>query len=309
MPPDPLISLIVPTRQRPELLRRLLTSLADTAERPDLLEILLIIDSDDVVSRQVAEPRLTIRQVIVPPGQTMGNLNRAGYAASLGRFLMLLNDDVLARTPGWDETVRGCFAAYADDLLLVHVNDLVFGAHLCTFPIVSRTFCEMAGGICPGDYVRYRIDDHIEDCFNLLGVLGERRVVFAPKIVFEHANFVQNADGLRQYFADPAILARDAPRFDAYLDLRKEIALRMKAAIGGRATIPNRWRRRLAAIGDPFALRTPDRQRVLTERGMVDPWELAPSLWQRAGACWQSKGWRGVANALGRRAARWLALR
>src|SRR5437870_6522897 len=108
----PLLSLIVPTRDRPQHLKRLLTSLADTVARPEALEVILVIDADDPHSQRVAEERLTIQRVLVPPGQTMGSLNMAGYEAARGRLLMLLNDDVLARTPGWDDSVRACFAAY-----------------------------------------------------------------------------------------------------------------------------------------------------------------------------------------------------
>ena len=296
-----LISLIVPTRQRPELLRRLLGSLADTTAQPEALEIVLVVDADDPTSLSIAEPRLPLRHVIVPSGQTMGNLNMAGYEAARGRYLMLLNDDVVARTPGWDDAARSCFAAFADDMLLLHVNDLVMQKHLCTFPIVSRSFCELAGGICPREFVRYRIDDHIEDCFNLLGVLGERRIVYAPDIVFEHANYVENAAGLRQYFSDPDILGVDAPRFERLLEQRKATALRMKARICGRADVSARWRRRLARVHDSMLLRTPNRQKFLTPEGIVEPWDLEPSLWERIRNCAKSKGWRGLAAAMRRR--------
>ena len=302
----PSISLIVPTKNRPQQLKRLLTSLAETIACCDSVETILVIDSDDRETIGVGERRLNLRYVAVPPGRTMGSLNMAGYAAAGGRYLMLLNDDVIARTPGWDEKVRACFAAYSDDLVLLHVNDLVMQRHLCTFPIVSRAFCQIAGGICPREYQRYRIDDHIEDCFNLLGVLGERRIIFAPQIVFEHQNYVENAHGLRQYFSDPAVLALDAPRFDMLSPERKEIALRMKARIAGRTCMSPRWRRQLARVADPFALRVPGRQRILTEQGIVDPWDLEPSLSERIRTCARQNGLRGLARAAWRRMARGL---
>src|SRR5262245_9468962 len=93
-------SLIVPTRRRPTHLGRMLASLADTVARREAMEVILVIDSDDADSLQVTEDRLAIKHVVVPSGQTMGALNIAGYEASRGRYLMLLNDDVIARTPG-----------------------------------------------------------------------------------------------------------------------------------------------------------------------------------------------------------------
>jgi hypothetical protein len=297
-----MISLIVPTRGRPEQLRRLLDQLAQTTHELDRLEVVLVIDADDAPTQQIGDDRLLLQRVIVPPGQTMGALNFAGHAACRGRYIMLLNDDVIPRTRGWDVVVRQVFAAHPDDIALVHVNDLVMQRHLCTFPIVSRRFCEIVGGICPRDYRRYRIDDHIEDHFNLLGVLGQRRIVYVPQVVFEHSNYVTQVSGLRQYFSDPAILAADAPLYERLFAQRKEAALRLMAVIAGRTILP-RWRRRLARIADPFVLRQPDRQRILTEHGIVEPWTLdpRPSLWSRAGRCLRERGVGGLIRAAGRR--------
>jgi len=298
-----LLSLILPSRGRPEQLKRLLDGLAQTTTRPALIEVILVLDDDDAPSHALGHPALSVRRVIVPPGQTMGALNTHGYEASRGRYLMLLNDDVVPRTPGWDDVVRQVFAAHGDDIVLVHVNDLVFQRHLCTFPIVSRTFCEIAGGICPRQYRRYRIDDHIEDHFNLLNALGRRRTVYLPHVIFEHDNYVTHPSGLRQYFSDPAILAEDAPRYEKLFAARKETALRLMAHIERRTSIPPRWRRRLDRLHDPFALRLPDRQRILTPGGIVEPWTLEsrPTLWSRAAKCLRDKGPAGALRAAVRR--------
>src|SRR5688500_3975446 len=97
----PLFSLIVPTRGRPAQLRRMLESVARTASHPERIEVVLVVDADDPASL-VTHPRLTVRQVVGPPGRTMGALNNAGFVASAGDFVMLLNDDVIVRTRGWD---------------------------------------------------------------------------------------------------------------------------------------------------------------------------------------------------------------
>ena len=254
----PHISLIVPTRGRPALLRRMLASVARTAYHPERLEVVLVVDADDPASL-VQHPRLTVRHVVVPPGQTMGTLNNAGFDASTSTYVMLLNDDVIVRTPGWDATVLACFRRFPDPFVLVHVNDTLMRDHLCTFPLTSRAFYQLTGGICPREYQRYRIDDHIEDIFNLLGVLGERRVVYLPDVVFEHDNAVDLPEAGRPvYLSDPTVLSQDAPRFDGLFPLRKELALRVCEAIDGR-TDPAR-REALDAVPDSFAIRVPGRQ-------------------------------------------------
>jgi hypothetical protein len=285
--PRPTFSLIVPTRGRPAQLRRFLDSIAATARRPAHLEIVLVIDDDDPVSLAADHPRLTLRHVVGPPGRTMGELNSAGYAASAGEHVMLLNDDVIVRTRGWDATALRCFRRFPDPFVLVHVNDTLIRHHLCVFPLVSRAFCELVGGICPTEYRRYRIDDHVEDVFNLLAAVEVRRTVYLPEVVFEHTNAVEHPTAGRVYLSDAKILAEDAPRFDALFPARKELALRVLAAIG--EATPAR-RELLNRLTDPFALRTEGRQLVVRA-----PW------WRRMRTRYERDGCRGLVSAVRRR--------
>lgn len=260
----PALSLIVPTKERPRQLRQLLRSLAATAADPAALEVVLVIDADDHESTAFSFDQLPLKKVVVEPGQSMGTLNMAGYEASAGDYLMLLNDDVIARARKWDRKVLACFRDFPDGIALVHVNDTLFGAGMCTFPIVSRTFCELAGGICPREYLRYRIDDHIEDIFNLLAFLGERRTVYLPDVIFEHQKLITEPEDGRRYIPDPAILAIDAPRFEAAFPERKELALRLKEYIAGAVPAETRrhWRSSLEQVHDYESLRVAGRQRV-----------------------------------------------
>lgn len=285
MPPT--LSLLVPTRGRPALLRRFLDSVAATARHPERIEVVLVVDQDDPASLLIEEPRLTIRRVIGPAGRTMGELNTAGYAASVGEFVMLLNDDVIVRTRNWDDTVLACFRRFPDPFVLVHVNDTLIREHLCVFPLVSRVFCELAGGICPAAYHRYRIDDHTEDVFNLLAALGERRAVYLPDVVFEHTNAVEDSQAGRIYLSDPAILAQDAPLFEELFPVRKELALRV---LGQIRDVTPADRNVLDTITDPFALRTPGRQHVVRA-----PW------WRRVRNRYERDGCRGLVRAVRRR--------
>jgi GT2 family glycosyltransferase len=263
----PAISLIVPTRRRTPQLRRFLDSLAATASRPHDLEIILVLDEDDEETLAFRYEGLPVRRAVVAPGLTMGGLNMAGYEASSGRYLMLLNDDVVARTRGWDERALEAFAGFPDGVALVHVNDLMFRDSLCTFPFVSRTYCELAGGICPRGYARYRIDDHLVNVFNLLGLLDERRIVYLPEVVFEHFHFEEDKTGDRRYVFDEATMAHDAPLFEALQPERNALALRLKEHIEAQARQAARaaYRDKLAQAEHPFKLFAPGRLRVHTD--------------------------------------------
>jgi hypothetical protein len=274
----PVFSLIVPTRGRPAQLNQFLTSLAKTTSRPRQVEVILVVDSDDAPP-SVPKLPFEVRIETGPPGRTMGELNNAGFVASRGEFVMLLNDDVIAKTRSWDRTVSKQFRRFPDGLALVHVNDTLIRDHLCTFPILSRRCIELLGGFCPAEYERYRIDDHIQDPFDLLIHAGVCRTVYLPDVVFEHRNSVNHPTAGAVYESDPAILARDAPRFDSMQELRKRSALKMLERIESR--LDPAKAAKIAAVVDSFALRMPGRQIVVRA-----PWpKRVPEFVKRLQAC------------------------
>ena len=258
-----MLSLIVPTRGRAPALRRMMDSLRATAKDARSLEVILVMDQDDPASLEFTFAGLSWQRVVVPPGQTMGNLNREGCRAARGRYFMLLNDDVEARTPGWDLQLRRLLEGYPDGIVLAHVNDLVFRDRLCTFPCIPREFCEIAGGICPPEYRSYRIDDHIHHVFDLLRVMGYARRVFLPELVFEHHHGCANAAGVREYAPDPAIHEIDTAAFHRLSAARRDLALACLERIGGRLDSQARAEklRMLEASGDPIELRRRDHAR------------------------------------------------
>ena len=265
--PRPLFSIIVPTRDRPDGLRCLLDSFRATTAHPGSLEVILVIDADDSKTMGFVYEEIPLKRVVVEPGLNMGALNMAGYEAATGDYLMLLNDDVIVRTGGWDEKVLTAFKTFADGIVLVHVNDKIFEEKLCTFPFLSRSYCELANGICPSEYVRYRIDDHIYNVFNLLAVLEKIRILYLPDVVFEHTNYVLTAGGNAEYRPDEKIHEIDSKRFHDLLPDRKTLALRLMEHID-QARDRERSRIRhnlLKPIADSIALRRPEYVRVWSD--------------------------------------------
>ncbi|MCU1275214.1 MAG: hypothetical protein JWO48_2645 [Bryobacterales bacterium] len=228
-----LFSLIVPTRGRPTELRRLLDSVRHTAEDARSIEVIAVIDEDDRESRAFEYTGLRLERVLVSPGQTMGRLNLAGYGVAQGRYLMLLNDDVVVRTAGWDTQLARVFERYPDGIVLAHVNDLIFRDSLCTFPVLTREFCELAGGICRPEYRRYCIDDHIHHVFDLIHVLGYTRRIFLPDVIFEHLNTAEHPSGALQYSPEPAIQGLDKRDFEDLVGERRRLALACVGRIEG----------------------------------------------------------------------------
>ncbi len=235
-------SFLLPTRGRPDLLNRFFQSVVDTTSLLDELEIVLAIDDDDMPTRNVTHDKLNLKKVIVSRGMTMGELNNACFRASSGRFVMLVNDDIILRTKGWDDIIRSTFAAVRDDIALIHVNDLLFREVLCTFPLVSRRAC-LEIGLCPTEYSRYKIDDHIYDVYSLLALMGHKRIIYLPDVVFEHDNYGQpHKPGAKHtfksvdnkvYVPNKEIIERDEAIFLGKFEGRKQEALKLARLIEG----------------------------------------------------------------------------
>lgn len=227
----------------------------------------MVVDEDDPASQAITFDGLSLVRVAAPPGLTMGALIMAGYHASRGKYIMLMNDDVRIRTPAWDDKTLAIFRSFPDEIVLVHVNDTIFKDNLCIFPFVSRKFYEFTNGVCREEYRRYRIDDHIYHVFNLLALLGHKRIVYLPDVVFEHLNAELNAHGVAEYIPNPQIHAQDTALFDALAPSRKEQAIRLAAWIDAhrRSMIDESRRNILAPYLDSESLRRPELIRIMPE--------------------------------------------
>jgi GT2 family glycosyltransferase len=261
------LSIIVPTRGRPAELRRFIASIEATASDIGGIEVILVTDLDDETANDIPQTRLRLKHRRVPPRLTMGALNRAGYELAVGAWIFLLNDDVVARTGGWERQIRAVTKIFADEICLVHVNDGIFKDKLCTFPIVSRTFCNIVGGICREEYARYRIDDDIYHVFNLLNVSGYDRILYLEGVLFDHFN----RDQSMEYKPDPVVHARDTELFDLFFPRRRDAALDL---VEHMETVRRSDRRtvlaqRLFEFRDPYPLRRPENVTVLSAGTLV----------------------------------------
>jgi len=179
-------SLLLPTRGRVALVQRLLASLVETTADPHRVEVVFYVDEDDHESREISHPDLSLIKIVGLPGETMGNMNRACYDASHGRYVMLVNDDAVFRTSGWDHRVLEIATGFPDQIALIYGNDLDQGEVVPTFPIVSRAMCDVLGELCPRGYQNLHIESHLLDIFNQLARLGHRRICYLDDVVIEH---------------------------------------------------------------------------------------------------------------------------
>lgn len=225
-------SLLLPTHNHPGLMRRLFDSLAKTTANLDNLEIILYLDHDDLDSQAVEHPLLSMTKLLKYP-DTMGNILRTSYAASGGKYVMLINDDMIFGTKNWDLKVLKAFSRFSDDVAMVFGNDLYYGQMMCTFPILSRIACELMDKICPAQYKWHCIDAQILDVFKRLEKLGHKRAVYLGNVVFEHMHHELSA-AINDSAVKPESDAYDQNLYFSLADQRQELALKMAEYINSK---------------------------------------------------------------------------
>jgi len=180
-----LISILVPTRGRPESVFRLIKSINETASRKDMVEIIFYVDNDDESfpsSRDLDSNVKVVRGERVWISLAWNCL----FAHSEGEILMYTGDDVVFETKGWDEQVRNAFIQFPDSLGLVFGDDGGwYAGKLAINGFVHRAWADLLG------YFTYparvsAIDLWIHECASYIN-----RVIYLDDVMFRHVHYRQ----------------------------------------------------------------------------------------------------------------------
>jgi len=226
--PEHKISLLLPTRGRVFLLKRLFQSIVENSAHLGNIEIVLCLDEDDQESIHFEDGRLDIKKIIGKKS-SMGTYNTKCLEGSTGNIIILLNDDLLICTNQWDKKIIDLYENVPDHIFMAYPDDME-KANLSTFPIMSRKTCDILIDPYPKEYIDLFIDDHIFDIFLRLKKLNHKRIFSMKDIVFDHRHFVNN--DIRQ-----DVSYAHKKRYKDYLtyiflkDIRQAAANRLCAAI------------------------------------------------------------------------------
>lgn len=180
----PRISILTPTRRRPQWVKRLITSAVNTAHGK--IELIFYVDNDDPSKDEVwglqnsGYPKDTI---LVAEGDrcVLSEMwNRcAGYAQS--DILMQCGDDIVFQTPGWDDLIVQAFDQVEDKILFVHGRDGFQDANLGTHGFLHRRWVETVGYFVPPYFASDYNDLWLTEVADALG-----RRKYIPEIYTEH---------------------------------------------------------------------------------------------------------------------------
>ena len=216
---------VLPTRGRPESVRRFLDGFAATARLP--ADLAIVADGDDEATLEVlasppwgnrgtcgaAELRPPwLKVYALPRAPTAAKVNHAAMPGALThRAVMFLGDDNVFVTEGWDRAVMDALDGMGGGM--VYVNDLGERENIiaCNWAVSSAAILALGYLDYPG-CSHYCVDNVLWEIF---GALDRRR--YLPDVIIEHRHplfgkapedALYSETGVKWWASDHAVLER-----------------------------------------------------------------------------------------------------
>jgi hypothetical protein len=178
------IALLLPSRRRPQSLRRAIESIGATAARPEDVVVVVGVDDDDDETLELAaqfRPRVPVLWSRGPRELTLGRLWNRLAAEDHGCDILAMSvDDYVMATPGWDDNYRGAAAIMPSGYGTAWPTDsLIDNPNFCTAPLITRRMMERMGFFVPPWFPFWFHDTWLEE----MGAFIACRLPLASQIV------------------------------------------------------------------------------------------------------------------------------
>lgn len=165
-------SIILASRERVYLLDSLLSSIMATVGDKDNCEVICVLDNDDRVSRRFIDRFNEIcpfaHFVFRERAKNLNDdyLNWAWKNYANGDNIIVMNDDVVFKTPNWDQIIMAKLSQYLAD----KPDGVAYGwiqdglpsragnLNYCCFPLVTRKAAEAVGFVMPREFAGWGAD-------------------------------------------------------------------------------------------------------------------------------------------------------
>lgn len=191
-------SIILASRERVHLLDSFLNSVVNTTADKSNCEVIVIIDNDDRVTRRFLErfnstcsfARFVTRDRAKNLNDDYLNWGWRNY--SLGDNIIIMNDDVVFKTPNWDHIIMANLSRYLADKpdgvaygwiqdgLTNRAND----ANYCCFPLITRKGAEVLGFVMPPQFPGWGADIGIYRIYAAVN-----RICDLSAVVVDHVSY------------------------------------------------------------------------------------------------------------------------
>ena len=211
-----MISLLCPTRGRPEHVKRLHESVQQSCSGLVPVELFCYVDEDDLATIGKINELHGIRIQVGPRLCLSDYWNELAKTARYD-LLMLMADDVVFRTKDWDLMVSEAFDLAPDHILMVHGDDKgPAGKSFATLPIVHRKWVETVGYFTPPGFPGDFADTWLDEVAHSLG-----RHKFVPFVV-EHLHHVWGKSPYDKTYRDKDVRQKEHDSRKVYEQRRRE---------------------------------------------------------------------------------------
>lgn len=178
------ISLLVPTRQRPEQFKRFYQSAMDTASKPGRIEIVTYVDNDDDSYEEINFYNL---KIVRGERIVLSEMWNVCWDNATGDIFGHMGDDIVFRTEGWDNAVEEAIISRPGNICFVWCNDVSpesnrneFGTH----GFVHRNWTNITQRFVPPYFASDYNDTWFNDVAKALGV-----TTYLHNYITEHMHY------------------------------------------------------------------------------------------------------------------------
>ncbi len=179
------ISLLVPTRKRPNGMKQVWLSALKTSFDQEKLEIIYYIDEDDIESIK-AYDEIASEQTnfIVGERIILSQMWNECWKIATGEIFMHCADDIIFRSLNWDKYIREEFNLSSDKIIFVHGDDGLKGKKLGTHGFLHKTWTDIIGFFVPPYFSFWYNDRWLTEVADAIN-----RRIYLPNVLTEHMHY------------------------------------------------------------------------------------------------------------------------
>ena len=184
------ISVLIPSRNRPQSLKELCESLFTNASNPNQIEVIVYFDLDDshipeciAYFNDLSSRYINPIKTIIGPKLVLSDYNNKLLQIASSDIFMNLGDDMRCRTKVDKINAIQIIEKYPDNINFVYVDDGYWGPNLATHQVLHRNYVDCLGYFSPPFFDFGYADTWM---FQVAQKVG--RIEFLP-ILFEHMHY------------------------------------------------------------------------------------------------------------------------
>ena len=154
-----MISIILPTRGRPEFFKRMCLSVLDNASEPNDIEFVSYRDNDDPSIYEYFGNHKEVSGNRINHSQTFNEC----YKIAVGPIYMFATDDMVFYTKEWDKHVKEAFDQSVDKIIFVYANNKYTRSSFGTVGFLHKNWIDTVGYFTPPYFAAWYTDHWIND--------------------------------------------------------------------------------------------------------------------------------------------------